>query len=136
MMSNEHGMPERATGAQGAGEAADGVSVNGGHGYSALAGGTAQAAGEPFTGTGSAAPDLSASAGGFSAAARTREYEPGLGEAAAGAGDPGQPEPPAGFDPWSPAASKMRSVGREPEKFVKANVTPLSAKLARCSRPR
>jgi|HubBroStandDraft_5_1064220.scaffolds.fasta_scaffold06793_2 signal peptidase I len=104
MMSNEHGMPERATGAQGAGEAADGVSVTGSHGYSALAGGTAQAAGEPFTVTGSAAPDLSASAGGFSAASRTREYEPGTGDATAGPGGPGQPEPPADDPDGSPAA--------------------------------
>ena len=52
MMSNEHGKPDRATGAQGAGEAADGVSRNGGHGYSALTGGAAHAADEPWPGAG------------------------------------------------------------------------------------
>jgi signal peptidase I len=41
MTSNEHGMPDWATGAQGAGELADGVSSNGSHGYSALADGSA-----------------------------------------------------------------------------------------------
>jgi signal peptidase I len=42
MMSNEHGEPERATGAQGAEDLADGVSRNGSRGgYSALAGGGA-----------------------------------------------------------------------------------------------
>jgi signal peptidase I len=64
MMSNEHGKPDRATGAQGADELADGVSQNGGHGYSALAGGAKP---ESAAGTGTASSDAfsasSASAG-------------------------------------------------------------------------
>jgi signal peptidase I len=53
MMSNEHGKPDRATGAQGADELADGVSQNGSHGYSALAGG----AKPESAGTGTASND-------------------------------------------------------------------------------
>jgi signal peptidase I len=115
MMSNEHGMPDRATGAQGAGDPADGVSANGNHGFSALAGGTTQAADEPWTGTGSAAPDLSASAGGFSAGPQTREHEPWSERAETGPGDPGRPEPPAdepagppGADPDEAAVDRKR----------------------------
>jgi signal peptidase I len=84
MMSNEHGKPERATGAQGAGESADGVSRNGGHGYSALTGGTAPAADESWTGAGGiSAP------GGFSASSQTREYGTLPGQTGAGPGEPG-----------------------------------------------
>ncbi len=91
MMSNEHGKPERATGAQGAGEAADGVSRNGGHGYSALTGGTAPATDESRTGAGGyTAPAGGISApGGFSASSQTREYETLPGQAGAGPGEPG-----------------------------------------------
>ena len=91
MMSNEHGKPERATGAQGAGESADGVSRNGGHGYSALTGGTAPAADESWTGAGGyTAPAGGISApGGFSASSRTREYETLPGQTGAGPGEPG-----------------------------------------------
>ena len=53
MTSNEHGMPEWATGAQGAGDLADGVSRNGSRGYSALAGEAANAREGSFAGTGS-----------------------------------------------------------------------------------
>jgi signal peptidase I len=60
MRSNEHGEPERATGAQGAGDLADGVSRNGSRGgYSALAGGNAA---EPAGGV--AAGEGDAEAGG------------------------------------------------------------------------
>jgi signal peptidase I len=91
MMSNEHGKPERATGAQGAGEPADGVSRNGGHGYSALTGGTAPATDESWTGAGGyTAPAGGSSApGGFSASSQTREYETLPGQAGAGPGEPG-----------------------------------------------
>ena len=91
MMSNEHGKPERATGAQGAGEPADGVSRNGGHGYSALTGGTAPATDESWTGGGGYnAPAGGISApGGFSASSQTREYETLPGQAGAGPGEPG-----------------------------------------------
>ena len=91
MMSNEHGKPERATGAQGAGEPADGVSRNGGHGYSALTGGTAPATDESWTGAGGYnAPAGGISApGGFSASSQTREYETLPGQAGAGPGEPG-----------------------------------------------
>jgi signal peptidase I len=90
MMSNEHGKPERATGAQGAGESADGVSRNGGHGYSALTGGTAPAADESWNGAGGyTAPAGGSSApGGFSASSQTREYETLPGQAGAGPGEP------------------------------------------------
>ncbi len=104
MMSNEHGMPDRATGAQGAGDPADGVSANGSHGFSALAGGTAQAADEPWPGTGSPAPDLSAPAGGFSAGPQTREHGPWSDRAETGPGGPGQPEPPADEPAGAPDA--------------------------------
>jgi signal peptidase I len=91
MMSNEHGKPERATGAQGAGESADGVSRNGGHGYSALTGGTAPAADESWTGAGgySAAAGGISAPGGFSASSQTREYETLPGQTGAGPGEPG-----------------------------------------------
>jgi signal peptidase I len=88
MMSNEHGMPERATGAQGAGEPADGGTPNGSRGYSALAGGAEDdavtAAGSGFSGSG-----FSASADGYSAGQRTREYDTWPNQAQAGPGEPG-----------------------------------------------
>jgi signal peptidase I len=108
MTSNEHGKPERATGAQGAGEAADGVSRNGGHGYSALTGGAAHAADEPRTGAGgySAAAGGLASPGGFAASSQTREYETLPGPAGAG---------PAGSGPAGsgPADSGLAGAGQE-----------------------
>jgi signal peptidase I len=54
MMSNEHGSPDGASGAQGAGERADGVSRNGSRGYSALSGGAPDAAERSRAGTGGA----------------------------------------------------------------------------------
>ena len=102
MMSNEHGKPERATGAKGAGEPADGVSSNGSHGYSALTGGGAQAADEPWTATGGVTADFSASAGGFSAGPRTREYETWPDAAEIGPGEPGRPEGEPGPPPEDP----------------------------------
>jgi signal peptidase I len=110
MTSNEHGMPERATGAQGAGEPADGVSPNGSRGYSALAGGAED---EPWTAPG---PDVSASAGSFSAGQHTREYDTWPGESEVGPGEPGQARAPGGAsattEPTEPeeAASKKRRV--------------------------
>ena len=93
-MSDEHGKPERATGAQGAGEPADGVSRNGGRGYSALTGGTAPATDESWTGYTAPAGGISAP-GGFSASSQTREYETLPGQAGAGPGEPGSGQ--AGF---------------------------------------
>jgi signal peptidase I len=49
-MSDEHGRPDQATGAQGAGEAADGPPRIGRHGYSALAGGGADGNGDAYPG--------------------------------------------------------------------------------------
>jgi signal peptidase I len=100
MMSNEHGKPEWATGAQDAGEPADGVSAHGDHGYSALTDGAAHGADDTWTG-----PGFSASAGGFSAASQTRAYEEarpaGTG---AGPGVPGPPDP-AGSQSAEPGSS-------------------------------
>jgi signal peptidase I len=90
MTSNEHGKPEWATGAQGAGEPADGVSAHGNHGYSALTDGAAHGADETWTGPGG----FSASAGGFSAGSQTREYEAWPDAAGAGPGVPGPPPEP------------------------------------------
>jgi signal peptidase I len=110
MTSNEHGMPERATGAQGAGEPADGVSPNGSRGYSALTGG---AENEPWAAPG---PDVPASAGSFSAGQRTRQYDMWPGQAEVGPGEPGQPTDPGhgspATEPAEPeeAASKKRRV--------------------------
>ena len=67
MMSNEHGKPERATGAQGPGELADGVSGNGSRGYSALARRAAHAAEDPRAGTGNAAREAERPAHGYTA---------------------------------------------------------------------
>jgi hypothetical protein len=67
MMSNEHGRPECATGAQGAGEQADGLSSNGNRAYSALAGG---ATGEPWAAAG---PDATAPVTSFTESQRTLE---------------------------------------------------------------
>ena len=102
MTSNEHGKPERATGAQGAGEAADGVSRNGGHGYSALTGGTAPATDESRTGAGGyTAPAGGISApGGFSASSQTREFETLPGQAGAGPGEPGFGQAGSGGPGW------------------------------------
>jgi signal peptidase I len=94
MTTNEHGMPEWATGAQGAGDTADGVPPNGSRGYSALTGG----AEDDFRSA--AGPDVSARAGSFSAGPRTREYQAWPDEARVGPGDPGQPGDPG--DPGQP----------------------------------
>jgi signal peptidase I len=96
MMSDEHGQPERATGAQGADDLTDGVSPNGSQGgYSALAdwaatnpdsdsGRVSGGAGTGFTaGTGGAGPAPTASAAGYEPRHRT------------GA------EPRAAADPWT-----------------------------------
>jgi signal peptidase I len=112
MTTNEHGMPEWATGAQGAGDTADGVSPNGSHGYSALAGG----AEDDFRSA--AGSDASPRASTFSAGPRTREYQVWPDEAQVGPGgsggsglpgepgqpgDPGQPgEPGQPGDPGQP----------------------------------
>jgi signal peptidase I len=100
MMSNEHGVPERATGAQGAGESADGVSRSGSHGYSALTGGGAHAADEARTSSGYPASSggRSGPGGGFSASSPSREYGLGgqYGGAPFGGGQFGADEPGGG----------------------------------------
>jgi len=103
MTSNEHGMPEWATGAQGAGDPADGVSPNGSRGYSALAGGAEDDFLPP------AGPDVSARGGGFSAVQRTREYPAWPDAAQAGPGQPGQHGEPD--EPWSPGPGQPRQPG-------------------------
>jgi signal peptidase I len=63
MISDEHGKPDWATGAQGAGDLADGVSRNGSRGYSALAGG----ADDAWAGPGSTAGHAARPARGYTA---------------------------------------------------------------------
>jgi signal peptidase I len=112
MTSNEHGKPEWATGAQGAGEPADGVSAHGSHGYSALTDGAAHGADETWTAPGG----FSASAGGFSAGPQTRPYEEARPEVTgAGPGVPGPPPDPD--DPGSavPAPSGAPGAAEEAE---------------------
>jgi signal peptidase I len=133
MMSDEHGKPERATGAQGAGEAADGVSRNGGHGYSALTGGPAPIPDESWAGpSGYTAPAGGyAAAGGFSASSPTREYgtwpsqapaDPSQapadpGEAGPGQAGPGAPGPggqgPGGQGPGQPGEEQAAAADEE-----------------------
>jgi signal peptidase I len=99
MMSNEHGVPDRATGAPGAEDLADGVSGNGSQGgYSALAGepaGSDRTAADFTAGTGERGHGFSATAGEFQASP-----EPDL----PGAGAP--ESAPAAED--APASTKRR----------------------------
>jgi len=98
MMSDEHGVPEGATGAQGAEEPADGVSRNG---YSALAGGADNASWV----TGSAAGDSSAAPDDNGVGvgepqypawhSSTSSWEYASDEAEIGPSDPGKPPEPA-----------------------------------------
>ena len=109
MMSNEHGRPEGATGAQGAGEPADGVSSNGSPACSALAGGATD---EPRAAAG---PDAAAPATSFSASQRTREDTTSPGDAEASPGEPGPPADPgdasAATGPAEAASKKRRMSG-------------------------
>jgi signal peptidase I len=74
MMSDEHGRPDQATGAQGAGETADGASRMGRHGYSALAGGGADANRDAYPGADGGSRDPSG-LGGRSAAGPEAGYQ-------------------------------------------------------------
>jgi signal peptidase I len=97
MMSNEHGVPDRATGAPGAEDLADGVSGNGSQGgYSALAGGNA---GEPGHG-------FSATTGEFPASPEPASPEPDLPDA-------GAPEPPPGAEDAATSPKRRMSTWRE-----------------------
>ncbi len=116
MMSNEHGLPKRATGAQGAGEPADGVPPNGSRGYSGPTGGVTD---EPLAAAG---PDAAASASNFSAGQRTRASDPWpgeaqaaplLGEAEVGPGEPGQPADPGDGSPATEPAEPAEAASKK-----------------------
>jgi signal peptidase I len=105
MMSNEHGKPDWATGAQGAGEPADGVSAHGNHGYSALTDGPVPGADEAWSGAGG----FSASTVGLPAGQQTREFETWPTAAGAGTGVP------AGTGTGAPAGAGAGVPGPPPE---------------------
>jgi signal peptidase I len=115
MMSDEHGTPDRATGAQGADDLTDGVSLAGSQGgYSALAGwdatdrngatATGGAATGYTAGTGGAGPQRSDGAGG---------YLPRHGGSAGYSADaPGSAPGPAG-DPSAPGEPPTAELGQD-----------------------